>query len=48
MKEATKFKALLQQLSGSIVAELDREEVVLSYNVTEEMKKLIAKQNNAL
>ena len=48
MKEASKFKALLQQLSGSIITDLDREDIELSYCVTEEMKKLIAKQSNAL
>ena len=40
-KEMLKFKALITQLSGSIVPDLDQPDVELTYDVTEEMKKLL-------
>ena len=47
-KEADKYKAMLTQLSGSLVLALDQPDVKLTYDVTEEMKRLLVKKNDEL
>ena len=47
-KEADKYKAMLTQLSGNLVLALDQPDVKLTYDVTEEMKRLLVKKNDEL
>ena len=46
--EADKFKGLLATLSDSQLTDLDRPNVKLTYEVTEEMKRLLIKKNDEL
>ncbi len=40
-QEAEKFKAMLSQLSGNLVPDLDKPDIEMTYDITEEMKKLL-------
>ena len=47
-READKYKGLLTKLSGRLVPDLDEPDVTLTYDVTEEMKRLLLKKNYEL
>ena len=47
-RETEKFRALLTELSGSIVLELDKPEVNVTYDLTEEMKRLLLKRQDEM
>ena len=47
-REAGKFKAMLAQLSNSLVPDLDKPDVNMTYDLTEEMKRLLVKKKNEL
>ena len=47
-READKMKILLNELTGSIVPDLDKPELKLTYDVSEVMKNLVVQKNNAM
>ena len=42
------MKILLNELTGSIVPDLDKPELKLTYDVSEVMKNLVVQKNNAM
>ena len=48
VERVAKLKAMLTQLSDSIVADLDKPEITVTYDITDEMKKLLLKKQEEM